>query len=479
MGNIGEARHQKSDHENLQRAWVKQWPYIMLALSVVAAIGTGVPGLKGISGPPLAIAWFHISVFSGAVFAVIGAAQYIHDGLTDLKTHLSAVDNKEKPLRDAIAVVEQVANNLRSDVRCEYVGDDEGAFQYLRAKCRSADLLAIRGTLVRSDDNHGQYSTDTYRDIEESLRVFLARPDTYLEEVVGPTADRKLIEAYIAGAAPTEKEEANRVGWFKLQDNTAILSFHILTFRESGGTEKYDEVLFGGSRYAIESNEAVFRSRDSRVVEEFKSLYEALRKSSDRVSASGVRERPNRGLTIQDKWDMPTLYKLMKRIESFGAERGPGNVELRISTSFFIDYFGLREEVLLPLNSKGVRIQILFMNPDNHSLLDARFGLRQDDLITDRARHDLLSDLRALSKFPNVEVRVSDSMPCGFVAQCAEWAVLGLMPSQASYVTGPMIQAPAGSHLWETLHQDWNLRWNAARHYDLSSPLAEELSFRA
>jgi hypothetical protein len=444
----------------------------MLILSVLAAVLTGVPGLKGISGPSLAIAWFHISVFIGAVFAFIGAAQYVHDALIDLKAHVNAADSNEKPLREAIEVVAQVANNLKTDVRCEYVGDDEGTVQYLRAKCRGADLLAIRGTLVRSDDNHGQYSAETYADIEESLRIFSTRPDTFIEEIVGPRADRKLVQAYIGGTANLEKDEQNRnrVAWFKLQDNTAILSFNILTFRENTGMEKYDEVLFGGSRHALESNEAVFRSRDPRVVDEFKNLYEVLKKSSDRVSASSVRERPDRGLTIQDKWDMPTLYRLMKRIEPTDVENARvGEADLRIVTTFFIDYFGLREEVLLALKSKGVRIQILLMNPANDSLLDARFELRQDDLMTERARRDLLSDLDALSKFSNIEVRLSDSMPCGFVAQCKEWTVVGLMPAQASYVAGPMIEAPTGSHLWDTLHEDWTLRWNAAKRYDKAS----------
>jgi hypothetical protein len=124
--------------------------------------------------------------------------------------------------------------------------------------------------------------------------------------------------------------------------------------------------------------------------------------------------------------------------------------------------------VLIPLQKKGVKVKVLLMDPDNSALMQARFGLRQDGLGFERAQGDLLSDLRSLSTFPNIEVRVTDSMPCGFVAHSKERVVLGIMPSHASYVVGPMIESCADSRLWRMLEEDWNIRWNAAKAYSLS-----------
>ena len=447
--------------------WVRQWPWILLALSLLVSIVTGIPGIQGLTETSKDIAWFHVSVFSAAAFIFIGAAQYVHDALIELKTH---VEVKEKPLRDAIATVEQVANNMRGDVRCEFAGDDEAVTHYLCSKCYGDDLIGIQGTIVRPEDIHSCYSSETYKGIEAAIRTLLSRPDTFIEEVVGYNAERRLVDAYVSGASDTERSTPNRVAWFRLNVETPILNFLLLTFRQSGTTERYEEVFFGGSRYANDSTEAIFKSRDVRIVQEFKDLNMVLRSSSTRVPASSLRDRHDRnsasGVSIQEKWVQNNLYSILNNIEPCGEDAGLNtDGDLRILTTFFIDYFGLREDVLIPLQKKGVKINMLLSNPDNLALLQARFALRKDGLGFERAKGDLLSDLRSLSTFSNIEVRVTDSMPCGFVAHSKEWAVMGLMPSHASYVAGPMIEASANSRLWKMLEEDWNTRWKTAKVY--------------
>lgn len=451
-----------------ENRWIHQWPYILLVLSLLGAIGTGIPGLSGLGPTEREIAWFHVSVFMALAFVFIGAAQYVHDALVDLKSH---VEVKDKPLNDAISSVEQLAANLRTDVRCEFAGDDDAALHYLMSKCHGHELLTIQGTFVQSDENHRPYSSETYKSIGESLRIFLSRPETFLEQIVTPKADRRLIDTYMDAASDTEKQDPTRIAWHRLADETPILNFRILTYRENGGTEKTEEVLFGGSRYASESNEAVFKSRDPRVVQEFKDLYEMLSRSAKRVTSSALRAHLNRGAAIaseiHEKWEQSRLYALMNQIEPANRENENPEGDLRISTSFFIDYFGLREDVLLPLREKGARIKVLLMDPDNIPLIEARFGLRRDGLDAVRAKPDLLSDIRSLSEFKNIELRVSDSMPCGFVVHSKDWAVVGLMPAQSSYVTGPMIETAAGTRTWNVLQEDWNVRWSAAKPYAL------------
>lgn len=448
--------------------WIHQWPHILLILSLLAAVATGIPGLGGLDPGQKAIAWFHVSVFVALAFAFIGAAQYIHDALLDIKSH---VQSKEKPLNDAVANVEQLFANLRGDVRCEFAGDDDAAMHYLMSKCHGQELLAIHGILVQADENHRSYSSETYKAIGESIRAFLSRPETFLEEIVAPKADRRLVDTYIDAASDTERQDPTRVAWHQLSDETPILNFRILTYRDNGATGKSDEVLFGGSRYAIESNEAVFKSRDPRVVQEFKDLYEMLSKSAKRIPSSAVRAHFSRGAAIaseiHEKWEQARLYALMNQIEPVSTDKELQEGDLRICTSFFIDYFGLREDALLPLRQKGARIKILLMNPENDALIEARFGLRCDGLNTARARQDLVSDIRSLAEFKNIEVRVSDSMPCGFVVHSKDWAIVGLMPAQSSYVTGPMVETAAGTRTWNVLREDWNARWTAAKPYVL------------
>jgi hypothetical protein len=292
--------------------WIKQWPWVLLVLSLVVSIATGIPGIRGLGEASKDIAWFHVSVFSAVAFIFIGAAQYVRDALLDLKDH---VEVKEKPLRDAIATVEQVANNMRGDVRCEFAGDDEAATQYVCSKCYGDNLIGIQGTLVRLEDMHSCYSSETYKGIVEAMRSLLSRSDTFIEEVVGSYAEKRMVDAYVSGAADAEKSDPNRVAWYRLNEETPILNFVILTFRQNGTTERFEEVLFGGSRYANDSNEAVFKSRDSRVVQQFKDLHMVLRKSSVRVPASGLRDHFERsaasGISIEDKWAQAKLYSIL------------------------------------------------------------------------------------------------------------------------------------------------------------------------
>jgi hypothetical protein len=59
-----------------------------------------------------------------------------------------------------------------------------------------------------------------------------------------------------------------------------------------------------------------------------------------------------------------------------------------------------------------------------------------------------------------LQVRLSNAMPCGFVMHSSASAIVGLFPVQGSYATGPMIEVPGGTELWDTLYDDWQVRWD-------------------
>jgi hypothetical protein len=350
MGASIENAKQPVVEQAIKGSWAWLLSYLLALVSLSASIATGVPGLRGLSGSAQALAWFHVSVFLSVFFIIVGSAIQIHLELRQVHSQLGVVRRAERSVEAELTNIQQV---LSSDIRCEYVGDEEAAVRHLVGRFKQEALQAIRGTLVRSDEDHGQYAAAIYREIEDSLRDFLRRPETYLEEIVGPKADKKLVDAYINAAAGIEKDGGDRVGWFRLLDETPILNFVILTYKESGGAQKYEEVLFGGSRYGSETGEAVFRSKDPRVVHEFQDLYDVLRRSSARTEAKGVHERSVRASVIHQGWDQARLYKLMNGTEVCEAgQEGYNEGDLRISTTFFIGYFELRKEVLLGLSAK-------------------------------------------------------------------------------------------------------------------------------
>jgi hypothetical protein len=99
-------------------------------------------------------------------------------------------------------------------------------------------------------------------------------------------------------------------------------------------------------------------------------------------------------------------------------------------------------------------------------LLKARYGLRTDETtpeyVQDRIRRQLVILRQIKNQFPHelLEWQVSDSMPSGFLVHTRHWALLGIFPAHGSYAIGPMIETPSGTTLWQTLYDDWKLRWD-------------------
>lgn len=133
------------------------------------------------------------------------------------------------------------------------------------------------------------------------------------------------------------------------------------------------------------------------------------------------------------------------------------------------------EDVFERLLEKGVRIKILLTNPKRLDLITARTALRfKGDGETSQgaiqAIKDQVSRLTALSRAARrkkgcrgtLDLRLSDLMPCGFVAHSGQWALLGLFFATSSYGRGPMIEVPHHTVLWEALGRDWIDRWDAA-----------------
>jgi DNA-binding winged helix-turn-helix (wHTH) protein len=158
-----------------------------------------------------------------------------------------------------------------------------------------------------------------------------------------------------------------------------------------------------------------------------------------------------------------------KRFISFLSETTRGEEpdedgDLRIWTVAFSG--GGVPDVIRTLLERNVRINILLVN---ETLTRVRTKVR-DDITQDKAvrrlkaQLDDLETMRSLSSQGSLEVRETDVMPCGFVAHNRHGALLGLFLATESYARGPMIDAAAGSRLWQSLMKDWRKLWADTEH---------------
>lgn len=169
------------------------------------------------------------------------------------------------------------------------------------------------------------------------------------------------------------------------------------------------------------------------------------------------------------RWDR--LYRLLEEVQR--PERAKkGEEDVRLITTFLIDRLQI-EEPLKVLLRKGVIIKVIMMNPGNHDLMFARFGIRDDGKTPPVAVQEAVEHiewLRNLTKEITKEDRLrcpgkvilhlSNIMPTGLMVHTRDSVVFGFMPARGSYVRGPMIEAGCDSALWKMCLSDWKRRWS-------------------
>lgn len=171
------------------------------------------------------------------------------------------------------------------------------------------------------------------------------------------------------------------------------------------------------------------------------------------------------------KWDRTRFYDL---IDDLKRSREEKEIDLRILTTAISA--GSQELDLERLLSRGVRIRVLILDPDNEVLFNARHALRTDKKDMGRLRRELTEQIGELEgfarKYPvppegeemkkprgTLEYRFLNSMPCGSVFLARAWALLGIFLAHKSYVEGPMFEIQSESEAWKQLRRDWRSRW--------------------
>lgn len=180
---------------------------------------------------------------------------------------------------------------------------------------------------------------------------------------------------------------------------------------------------------------------------------------------------------LYDEWDQRVFFEVIREVETDepGEER---EGDLKIVTSLFHDVMDLRLHKLL---LRGHHIKILMMDPENRSLIQARYSRHRKDFgrsPAERALRNLTRQIVQLTtQLPQaarderpectgtIEVRLSNIMPCGFLVLTRRRALLGAMLAHRSYIEGgPMTEISRdNSTLWELLNGDWQARWEDAK----------------
>lgn len=182
-----------------------------------------------------------------------------------------------------------------------------------------------------------------------------------------------------------------------------------------------------------------------------------------------VQREGDLGIDAYPKWSPARFYELLSTVKR---GREDETEDIRISTTGIST--SLEALDLKGLLRRHLRIKILFMNPENKPLKEARYGLREDKAAK-RAMRELDEQVEEVQKLArqhspgavdplagSLDYGLSDAMPCGFVVHTKNWAVLAVFLAHDSYTAGPMIEIQSHSEAWETLHTDWKTRWNAA-----------------
>jgi hypothetical protein len=223
--------------------------------------------------------WYFGFTITAIVTSFFSVAAYLFSVHSSFDECRSALNECHSTLIECRKALVQKANELE----CYYVGDRETALRYVIDQCHHQPLKMIRDTHVRTTSPLSPYSNGTYQQIEDGFRKFLERrPDAQLFMVTGPQTDPKLMERMNSLVNSMGEKQ---ITFYQLKQNTPMLSVLILDF--ANGEQ---EVLFGWGKLKEEDTDAVFRSKNTKLVAEFMHYFDALAHSpnSKEVPASSL-----------------------------------------------------------------------------------------------------------------------------------------------------------------------------------------------
>ncbi|MBB6143962.1 hypothetical protein HNQ77_001911 [Silvibacterium bohemicum] len=199
--------------------------------------------------------------------------------------HSTIDDTKEsgEQLKDEVKQLSDEVHQFTDGVKCFPVGSNEDAVRYVLDLCNTNKIKSIRDTHARHGDRPDPYQDKTYEELERGLRAFLSRdPDAHLFLIVGSSFDLEFMKV-LASLAKDKEMNERKLCLRKLRGNVPMMSALILEYKD-----KTEEVLFGWGNRMDGDKESVFRSSHKDLVAQFKSYYQVLENTSDRVAVAEV-----------------------------------------------------------------------------------------------------------------------------------------------------------------------------------------------
>ncbi len=368
-----------------------------------------------------------------------------------------------KPAGSSVERVSLALENALGSVECFLMGSDEVALKAVAQKYGNpaSEVRRIRDTHFRSSADFKRYGDASYELLESSALEFFKKGGK-VEVVTGGSKDQRYIETIDRAEKTAGKEvrHVNRTRWYRFDTYGPLMNFIILEARES-------EVYFGWGRPDGDPAGAVFGSRDPTLVMEFNRLFESMLGVSDETTAGDLLDEIDGPVHARRSQDWSKLWDFLYRIER-GADEDEADLRI-VTTAFVSQTSGIN--LCKRLLKKGVRIQIIMMNPANSVLIEARFGLRVgakgDGIGPVEATNDIRTQVRVLKQLQDLrdefsgslDIRTSDRMPIGFYALGAKSVIFGMMPAMGTYEVGPMFEAGSNTQFWRTIESDWKKRW--------------------
>lgn len=213
------------------------------------------------------------------------------------------------PVRESGAVdITFPGNRKTRPVHCEWLGNDVSGLDAVIPKLKSPNLVTVKDTYVRLEKEHTKYDDTSFRKWTSALRMFAvahAKNSTAIcvYEVFGGHIQNSYIRDLIRAARGRKVQDKFSFHQFE-EGRGPIMNFILLEYEDNS---ERDEVFFGWGRYNRRAEEAVFRSIDPKLVQEFKSFYEVL---LDR--------------NVSTKKDLPDLESLNQSL-SLSARRNPSS----------------------------------------------------------------------------------------------------------------------------------------------------------
>ena len=366
----------------------------------------------------------------------------------------------------------QIKVHASRPIICEVIESEHDARGYLMERLRLSKMTAPKIVSIRELHSRpktrfgGATDRSSFIDtLKDALRS--ASKDAVIVTVIFG----QMIDPIYAAALSEARDGSPNLECLRLRTSDARMDFTLIDFNDGSSV-----VLFGGGQGSSASSGTIFRSAEDPLTGEFDQLFETALQNSDHVPVQALlesrHEDENTAIKLEPKWNQGRFEELVKSVNP-DPKRGPSEEQgdLCICTTFFVGDTPLRSKLIEALG-RGVRIQVLMLDPDNEAMLEARFRLRTDTYSPDNAKRDLLKHIKMLEDLEayiapsvspkgSVEIRVSNKMPSGFVAHSRDWAVMGIMLARESYAEGPMIEVMSSrSSLWRHIEADWHVRWN-------------------